>query len=280
MEQLGVKRFKWTDSVVEPNADQRAVIGVSWDDAKAFCKWLSEEEGRTYDLPSEAQWEFACRAGTTTAWHFGDNAAELEKHAVFSRPSFWPAEVVASKAANPFGLFDMHGNADEWCLDWHDREFYASSPTDNPVCTTEPQDKNSGRVSRGGGALSAPWWTRATTRAFDFPATPSNPKGVRVAMIGDLSTPPAAAESMPAAAADSPEVTALREFVTAKERGLEAVKAQLTKGTVTPLGVKPAEAELLEARIRLAEAQSDQVSMVALLKNDRGRHEKAHAAAN
>ena len=186
MEQLGVKRFGWTSSAVAPDAEQRAVIGVSWDDAKAFCKWLSEQEGRTYDLPSEAQWEYACRAGTTTAWSFGDDASGLKDHAVFGHPSFWPADVVASKRANSFGLFDMHGNAEEWCLDWHQRDFYAHSPVDDPLCTTDPQVKGAGRVVRGGAAVSAPWWTRSTTRAFDFPATPNNPKGFRVAMVGEL----------------------------------------------------------------------------------------------
>jgi sulfatase modifying factor 1 len=193
MEQLGVKRFGWTESVIGPDEDQRAVIGVSWDDARAFCKWLSENERRKYDLPTEAQWEFACRAGTTTAWSFGDDAGQLERHAIFGRESFWPADVVGKRAANPFGLFDMHGNADEWCLDWHHRDFYATGPTDDPVCAAEPQDKNSGRVARGGTSHSAPWWTRSTTRAFDFPATPMNPKGFRVAMVGDLSDPAAAA---------------------------------------------------------------------------------------
>jgi formylglycine-generating enzyme required for sulfatase activity/serine/threonine protein kinase len=186
MEQLGIKRFGWTSSAVEPDGEQRAVIGVSWEDAKAFCKWLSEQEGRTYDLPSEAQWEYACRAGTTTAWSFGDDASGLKDHAVFGHPSFWPADAVRSKAANPFGLFDMHGNADEWCLDWHQRDYYAHSPVDDPLCTTDPKVKGAGRVVRGGAAVSAPWWTRSTTRAFDFPATPNNPKGFRVAMVGDL----------------------------------------------------------------------------------------------
>ena len=140
------------DCTPSPNRtrEQRAVIGVSWDDAKAFCKWLSKEEEVTYDLPSEAQWEFACRAGTTTAWSFGDEAAGLAEHGIHGRPSFWPAEVVGSKAANPFGLFDMHGNADEWCLDWHHRDFYANCPLEDPVNLKEPQDKSSGRVARGG----------------------------------------------------------------------------------------------------------------------------------
>jgi serine/threonine protein kinase/formylglycine-generating enzyme required for sulfatase activity len=184
IEQLGVKnRFKWTSSAVEPNAEQRAVIGVSWDDAKAFCKWLSQEEGVTYDLPTEAQWEYACRAGTTTAWSFGDEASGLSNHAVQGRPSIWPAEVVGSKTPNPFGLFDMHGNADEWCRDWHLRDFYAKSPLEDPICLTDPKEKTSGRVARGGASVSAPWWTRSTTRAYDSPAAPNNPKGFRVVLL-------------------------------------------------------------------------------------------------
>lgn len=186
MEQLGIKRFDWTSSVAEPDPERRAVIGVSWDDAKAFCKWLSEKDKRTYDLPSEAQWEHACRAGTDTAWSFDSDAAALSEHAVFGRPSFWPAEVVGSKKPNPLGLYDMHGNADEWCLDWHDRDFYANSPVDDPVCLQNPNEKNSGRVVRGGTSHSAAWWTRSATRPWDFPATPNNPKGFRIAIVGDL----------------------------------------------------------------------------------------------
>ncbi|MBC7854867.1 MAG: SUMF1/EgtB/PvdO family nonheme iron enzyme, partial [Pirellulaceae bacterium] len=185
IEQLGVKeRFNWKSSAIEPNPEERAVIGVSWDDAKAFCKWLSKEEGVTFELPSEAQWEYACRAGTTTVWSFGDEAAALAEHAVVGRESYWPAQVVGSRAANPFGLFDMHGNADEWCLDWHLREFYAQSPIDDPLNLTDPTVKNAGRVSRGGTSHSALWWTRSTTRAYDFPAIPNTPKGFRVAVVG------------------------------------------------------------------------------------------------
>lgn len=179
IEQLGVKRFKWQDCAIEPNREQRAVIGVSWDDASAFCRWASKEHGLKYDLPTEAQWEHACRAGTTTLWSFGDDVAQLADYAVFGRESFWPAEVVGTKKANPFGMMDMHGNADEWCRDWHNSEFYGTSPKDDPVYVTNPKDKNSGRVARGGTSHSTPWWTRSATRPWDFPAVPSNPKGFR-----------------------------------------------------------------------------------------------------
>jgi hypothetical protein len=264
MEQLGIKRFTWSASAVEPRADERAVIGVSWEDAKAFCKWLSEEEGQTYDLPSEAQWEYACRAGTTTAWSFGADAADLKDHAVFGRPSFWPAEVVGSKAANPFGLFDVHGNADEWCLDWHQRDFYSHSPVDDPLCTTDPQVKGAGRVARGGAAVSAPWWTRSTSRGFDYPATPNNPKGFRIVMTGDLRGPSSAASAAQPTGSDA-EIQALRELVAAQVRNRDAAQASFEAGQVPRLDVVAAEIELVEARIRLSEAESGPAGAIVQL---------------
>ncbi len=186
MEQLGNARYKWSDSAQGENADRRAVIGVSWDDAVAYCKWRSEQDGLSIELPTEAQWEYACRAGTTTLWSFGDDVADLEKHVVYHGPSYWPAEVVGTKLHNPFGLFDMHGNADEWCTDWHNSGFYAKSPLEDPVWIENPMDIASGRVSRGGSSHSAAWWTRSSTRPWDYPAVPANPKGFRVVLTGDL----------------------------------------------------------------------------------------------
>jgi serine/threonine protein kinase/formylglycine-generating enzyme required for sulfatase activity len=187
-EQLGVNRQKWTESATGELPEQRAVIGVSWDDAAAYCAWRSARDGVTCQLPTEAQWEFACRAGTTTLWSFGDDPGQLAEFAVFQRPSFWPAEVVGTKKPNPFGLYDMHGNADEWCLDWHSSGFYAQAPINDPVMLDNPQDANSGRVARGGSSHSVAWWTRSATRPWDFPATPTNPKGFRIVITGDLKT--------------------------------------------------------------------------------------------
>ncbi|HET6424835.1 MAG TPA: SUMF1/EgtB/PvdO family nonheme iron enzyme [Planctomycetaceae bacterium] len=213
MEQLGVKRFFWTGSIAEPTPEQRAVIGISWEDAKAFCQWLSEQHQMTYALPSEAQWEYACRAGTTTLWSFGDDPSQLSHYAVFGRESFWPAEVVGTRRPNPFGLYDMHGNADEWCLDWHDSQFYGRSPVDDPVMLDNPGDKNSGRVSRGGTALSVPWWTRSTSRPWDFPATPNNPKGMRVMLsvetVQQQLKKSAAVKEEPSPPSDEPPVSAV-----------------------------------------------------------------------
>jgi len=208
MEQLNVKRFHWSDFAPELDGGRRAVIGVSWDDANAFCQWLSRKTGLTVELPTEAQWEFACRAGTTTLWSFGNDQSLLNEYAVYGREPSQPVETVGSRKPNPFGLYDLHGNAEEWCRDWHDSNFYAQSPVDDPVMLANPAERNSGRVLRGGSSHAAAWWTRSTTRAWDFPATPANAKGFRVVITRKLanvapkpSVEAAAHEDVPASAA-------------------------------------------------------------------------------
>jgi formylglycine-generating enzyme required for sulfatase activity len=117
---------------------QVAEENVSWEDAVEFCRRLSlKEEGtsREYRLPTEAEWEFACRAFTTTRFHFGDDWRGPEERAN-----------TLGLSANDFGLFDMHGNVWEWCRDWYDEHYYERSPLANP---TGP-DTGNWRVVRGG----------------------------------------------------------------------------------------------------------------------------------
>ena len=109
--------------------DNCPVEKVSWEDAKAFCKKLSGMTGQTVKLPSEAQWEYACRAGSNGKYYFGNDTNQLEKYAWYNKNSDNKTHAVGQKLANTWGLHDMHGNVWEWCEDlWH--ENYNGAPTD------------------------------------------------------------------------------------------------------------------------------------------------------
>lgn len=100
------------------SGDDEAVIFVDWHQADAFCRWLSEKEGRTYRLPTEAEWEYACRAGSCMHYSFGDRLPKATLKNQEEHHSFIPVDLtVAQSAPNAFGLYDMHGNVEEWCYD-------------------------------------------------------------------------------------------------------------------------------------------------------------------
>ena len=122
------------ENYVQEDANNPAVC-VSWDDAAAFCRKLSQQEGETYRLPTEAEWEYACRAGTTTRFSFGDSDSSLGNYAWFNGNAYDVdqkyAHSVGQKKPNPWGLYDIHGNVDEWCSDWYD-DYYSNSPSVDP----------------------------------------------------------------------------------------------------------------------------------------------------
>ncbi len=134
-----------------PGDPKRPVDQVSWDDSVEFCRKLSELPGemaakRRYGLPTEAQWEYACRAGSSTRFYFGDNERFLGEYGWFNQNSGGQTHPVAQKLANAWGLYDMHGNLWQWCQDWCDRDYYGKLSTDDP---TGPPG-GSHRVQRGG----------------------------------------------------------------------------------------------------------------------------------
>jgi formylglycine-generating enzyme required for sulfatase activity len=123
---------------------------VRWDDAVAYCKKLSEAEGKTYRLPTEAEWEYACRAGTETTWSFGNDEKVLGDYACYHKNTWGIdekyAHQVGLKKPNAFGLYDMHGNVWEWCHDYYGEDYYKQSPAQDPTGPTS----GSSRVLRGG----------------------------------------------------------------------------------------------------------------------------------
>ena len=160
---------------------RRPVIGVSWDDTKAYIKWLLDRTGQPYRLLSEAEWEYACRAGSKTAYSFGDNESDLGRHAWYSTNSGRKTHLVGEKAANGFGLHDMHGNVWEWCEDcWNGN--YHNAPSDGTAWTTG----NCGsRVLRGGSWCYDPQYLRSAYRNY-VPDYRFNYIGFRVARTLNL----------------------------------------------------------------------------------------------
>jgi sulfatase modifying factor 1 len=160
-EVMGTEPWKGKSYVKEgPNY---AATYISWDDAVAYCKKLSEKESVTYRLPTEAEWEYACRAGTQTTWSFGDDEASLGDYAWHDKNAYdideKYAHEVGLKKPNAFGLYDMHGNVFEWCHDYRGDDYYKQSPAKDPPGPTS----GSSRVLRGG---SWPDDTRFSRSAF------------------------------------------------------------------------------------------------------------------
>jgi len=163
---MGTEPWKghFFSKLLKEGANYPAVY-VNWDEAVAYCKKLSKQEGNRYRLPTEAEWEYACRAGTETRWSFGDDEKELGDYAWYDENATDIGEEYAHqvglKKANAFGLYDMHGNVWEWCSDYYGADYYKQSPEKNPLGPTS----GSSRVLRGGSWLNI---TRLTRSAFRF----------------------------------------------------------------------------------------------------------------
>jgi formylglycine-generating enzyme required for sulfatase activity len=172
---------------VKEGADVAATY-VSWDDAVEFCGRLTKIErssgklrgNRRYRLPTEAEWEYACRAGTKTRFSFGDDEARLGECAWFlgntARENEKYAHEVGQKMPNPWGLHDTHGNVFEWCSDWYDAKYYRQSPAADP----EGPATGSFRVLRGGCWLIYPVFCRSAYRFYGSPSSRNKATGFRV----------------------------------------------------------------------------------------------------
>jgi uncharacterized protein (TIGR02996 family) len=167
--------------------DNRPVEKISWDDCQTFCAKLGQLTGKRFRLPTEAEWEYACRAGTTTPFYFGDtistDQANYDGNCTYGRGKKGvyrqQTTAVGSFPANAWGLFDMHGNVWEWCEDW-----YGPYPEN---VTKDPQSINYGdyRVFRGGSWCCYPSWCRAAFRDRSVPGVRSDDVGCRAVLCLD-----------------------------------------------------------------------------------------------
>jgi len=158
--------FNWQKTGF-PQSDSHPVVNVTWNDVVAFCEWLSRKEGKMYRLPTEAEWEYSCKAGTRTHFSSADGLFSLKgsanvldtsyktkytnnddaKYQPFLFDDGWVyTSPVGRFESNAFGLYDMHGNVWEWCSDWYAKDYYGSSPVRDPPGATTGSD----RVLRGG----------------------------------------------------------------------------------------------------------------------------------
>ena len=155
------------------------VESVSWLDAQEFCRRLSQSCGVAIRLPSEAEWEYACRAGSSTPFHFGDSAAKLTEYAWFENNSCARTAPVGLKKPNAWGLFDIIGNVWEWCADlWH--EDYSGAPCDGSAWTTLTNPLNRRYCVRGGAWDMDAFRCRSSYRSFDWEEVGTSRNGFRI----------------------------------------------------------------------------------------------------
>jgi formylglycine-generating enzyme required for sulfatase activity len=174
--------------------DDHPVVCVSWRDAVAFCAWLSQATGRHCRLPTEAEWEYCCRAGSNAAFSTGDTIGSLKgtancgdqsltavcRSATATAPwadTFAFTAPVGSFRVNTFGLNDMHGNVGEWCSDWFEAEYYGRSQRQDPRGPSSPTDWH---VVRGGSWYNAPVSCRSSGRHDGIPTEASTTNGFRI----------------------------------------------------------------------------------------------------
>jgi len=158
--------------------DSHPVVGVSWNDAEAFCEWLSGQEESRYRLPTEAEWEYSCRAGSKGLYAGNGSVDDIAWHRWNCE---WKIQPVGTKQANAWGLYDMHGNVWEWCADWYGKGYYRQSPTDDPKGPDGPGD-NGRRVVRGGSWRALPKIGRSAFRARSRPEHRNDDCGFRVCL--------------------------------------------------------------------------------------------------
>jgi formylglycine-generating enzyme required for sulfatase activity len=177
-------QIQGTNPSVYTDSKDNPVERVFWEDAQNLCKMLAEKTKQSVRLPTEAEWEYACRAGTTTTYYSGDSEADLDKVGWYAANSKNTTHPVGQKAPNAFGLYDMHGNVWQWCQDWYGADYYGKAPNENP----EGPAQGDVRLVRGGSWYYIPEYCRSAFRSTMGPGHGYDPIGFRV--VVSASKPP------------------------------------------------------------------------------------------
>jgi formylglycine-generating enzyme required for sulfatase activity len=165
----------YADETFGHGREGHPVLGITHHAAMEFCHWLSQKTRKTYRLPTEAEWEYACRAGTKTAYFFGDDPSKLSEYAWYAANSEDLTHTVGQKKPNPWGLYDMYGNVAEWCLDSYRADYYQTlSGTETTLAPVLlPKGNRFGDVVRGGS------WADDALRCRSAARRPSQPRWIR-----------------------------------------------------------------------------------------------------
>ena len=180
VEETGYGWDEWSCVNKYAPGENHPVVCVSWEDAKAFARWLSRKTGYPFRLPTEAEWEYACRSGGRKV-KFGTETGDISHHlanyfGTGGRDRWKYTSPVGSFPPNGLGLYDMSGNVWEWCEDWYDAKYYARSPRRNP----KGPSKGKYRVLRGGSWLITPRYLRCAYRFSERPALRNGLLGFRL----------------------------------------------------------------------------------------------------
>lgn len=191
MGQYEVSQSQWIKVMgTKPWADDGLVLKgayhpasyVTWNEAQEFCERLSILDQRRYRLPTEAEWEFACRAGSETKWHSGEDVKSVYYYD-WVQENAWKIGIrcgqrIGTKLPNAFGFYDLHGNLDEWCQDSHEPDFYSRSPEVDPINLAESANKS----RRSGSFEGNAWNSRSASRRFGPPDEKNSRVGLRIVM--------------------------------------------------------------------------------------------------
>ncbi len=156
----------YADETFGHGREGNPVLCITHHAAMEYCRWLSAKTGKPYRLPTEAEWEYACRAGTKTAYSFGDDPKQLGDYAWLAGNSEDVAHPVGKKKPNPWGLYDMHGNVAEWCVDQYKKDSYVTFPADKATLSPVllPTADRFSNVARGGSWADQPARLRSAAR--------------------------------------------------------------------------------------------------------------------